>query len=142
MSSTIPGPRSPRATADGRRVLLVEDNDDAAMSMARLLRFKGFVVEIAPDADSALLALDQTRPDIVITDLSLPDKDGRVVSRHARTLNPRPNCVMITGWPLSSDPQDLDDWGVDRVFVKPVEFASLYEYLQRMKHEGAGDTAS
>lgn len=139
MSSSIPRPKTPRATADGRRVLLVEDNDDAARSMARLLRFKGFVVEIAPTAHSALEALDRARPDILITDLSLPDKDGRTVSKHASTLEPRPNCVMITGWPLASEPGELAEWGVDQIFVKPVEFAQLHEYLQSVKPEGPDD---
>ncbi|MFO0957723.1 MAG: response regulator [Isosphaeraceae bacterium] len=139
MSSPIPGPKPPRANADGRRVLLVEDNDDAAKSMARLLHFKGFVVEIAPDADSALEALDRTRPDIVITDLSLPDRDGRAVSRHARTLVPRPNCVMITGWPLTTNPQEMAEWGIDRIFAKPVEFTLLYEYLERIKPGASGE---
>ncbi len=112
-----------------RLVLLVDDNEDAATSMARLLAFWGFHVQIARDATSALDALASCPPDVLITDLALPDQDGRVVSKTARTLPKPPLCLLVTGWPVDDEPSALEAIGVDRLFPKPVDFQKLHDYL-------------
>src|SRR5581483_6038996 len=96
MTNPDPGPHD----APGRpRVLLVEDNDAASKGLARLLESEGFAVSPAPDGLSAVRAL-QTEPpfDFLLTDLRLPDLDGREVARIARE-QPAPLFIaLITGW--------------------------------------------
>src|SRR4051794_13368454 len=101
MTQTTPPPTKPRA---GRRILLVEDNEAAHKGLARLLQAQGFAVTAVQDGASALAALASVEPpDFVLTDLQLPDIDGREVALHARDLHPRPRVMLITGWDVESD---------------------------------------
>lgn len=122
-AATIAAPPYPR------RVLLVDDNDDSAQAMARLFRFHGLETEVALDAATALAALERGPVDILLTDLALPDRDGRELARYARGIAPPPVCVLLTGWPLILDEDDLAFWGIDHIFYKPVDFAKLVDTL-------------
>src|SRR4051812_6955920 len=95
MPESSPGPLpKPR-----RRLLLVDDNAEGRRALARLLEIYGYDVTSAADGTSALLALGQMpHPDVVLTDLLLPDLDGREIARRAHALVPKPLVVMITGW--------------------------------------------
>lgn len=117
---------SVRPAAPPRRLLLVDDDRGTSAALARLLSWNGFEVEVAPTAAEAFAALARSRPDIVLTDLMLPDDDGREVIRRARGLNPRPHCLMLTGWPIAGE---ADVLGIDHVFAKPLEFSTLLSYL-------------
>jgi DNA-binding response OmpR family regulator len=112
-----------------RKILVVDDSEDTATSMARLLAYWGLQVEVARDVKSALDALDARTPDVVITDLALPDRDGREIARHARGLPQPPVCLLMTGWPLEEGPDDLAASGVDHLFQKPVDFSKLHAFL-------------
>jgi CheY-like chemotaxis protein len=123
VDATVPTP--PR-----RRILLVEDNEAACRSLARLLEAKGFVVTTVQDGASALRALKDGRPpDFLLTDLQLPDIDGREVARHARGLNPAPRIIAITGWDLGSEPEEPSVSGFDWVLTKPIDLSTLLEIL-------------
>jgi CheY-like chemotaxis protein len=113
-----------------RRVLLVEDNEAACRGLAKLLEAHGYEVETVQDGSSALEALAAgPPPDYLLTDMSLPDLDGREVARQARQLVPAPWVVLITGWDLNPDPDERATWGVDRVLSKPVDFKELLTVL-------------
>src|SRR4051812_12112600 len=118
-----------RSPGKYRRVLVVDDSEDTASSMARLITYWGLQVEVARDVKSAIEALDARTPDVVITDLALPDRDGREIARHARGLPRPPVCLLMTGWPLEDNPDDLAASGVDHLFQKPVDFARLQAFL-------------
>src|SRR4051812_17536182 len=88
---TLPPDEPPPPRPRGRRVLLVEDNEEAARGLARLLEVQGFVVTTVFNGQSALEALASGEPpDFVLTDLQLPDLDGLEVALHARKLSPTP----------------------------------------------------
>jgi CheY-like chemotaxis protein len=119
------------------RVLLVDDNEPGRKALARLLDAGGFDVADVADGTSALEALDRdTPPDFVLTDMILPDLDGREVARRARQLTPAPYTILITGWDVGPDPSSLQDVGVDAVFLKPILPSDLLAKLREVS--GAG----
>lgn len=127
MTIVPPGPA--RATRP-RRILVVDDNADGRRALSRILTLKGFEVVDRPDGASALEAMRQVPPpDIVLTDLLLPDMDGRQVSWHAHQLVPSVRVALITGWSVELGPQDQQRWGFDEIFLKPLDTQELVQYL-------------
>ncbi len=125
------GPPSPRSSPDRRRVLLVDDNAEGRRALARLLELHDFEVTAAADGTSALAALqDVPPPEIVVTDLFLPDIDGREIARAAHDLVPQPVVVMITGWDFGRDMPDREAWGIDHLFLKPLNVTDLVTFLR------------
>jgi CheY-like chemotaxis protein len=107
-----------------RRVLVVDDNVDAAVSLARVLeRHEGQEVRVAHDGPSALEAAEAFRPEVVLLDIGLPGMDGHEV---ARRLRGRPEferalIVALTGWGQESDRRRSGEAGFDHHLVKPVD---------------------
>jgi CheY-like chemotaxis protein len=127
MSTADPGPPpSPRPL----RILLVDDSREGRGALTRLLTLRGFEVCAVPDGTSALEALRAgPAPDVVLTDLQLPDIDGRQVGWHARQLAPSARVALITGWVVDlPDPESPRD-GFDRIFFKPLDTRELMAYL-------------
>jgi DNA-binding response OmpR family regulator len=133
--NTIPTVESPDTTRP--RVLLVEDNEAAGRGLARLLEVQGYHVTIRHDGASALRALESGPAfDFLLTDLRLPDLDGREVARHARGLVPAPRIALITGWDIDGDPPDHESWGIDWVFIKPLDTPALLARLRESRGPG------
>ncbi len=119
------------ATPAALRVLLVEDNEAASKGMARLLEAFGFEVTMTHDGASALRALATgLPPDFLLTDMQLPDLDGREVARQARQLTPPPRVALITGWNLEAGDGDPASWGIEWVLTKPVDIQDLVSKLR------------
>ena len=115
---------------ESRRILLVEDHEATRQGLTRLLEGYGFRVSTAADGTSALRLLKEAPPpDVVITDMRLPDLDGRDVARQASGLTPRPRIALITGWDVDEERDGLAAWGIDSVFKKPVNMDSLFAML-------------
>lgn len=113
------------------RILLVEDNDAASRGLSKLLLAQGYDVQAVFDGASALQALQAgPPPDFVLTDLRLPDLDGREIALAARHLVPVPGIVLITGWDLERERCDRATWGIDWVFTKPVDVQELVMRLR------------
>jgi CheY-like chemotaxis protein len=113
-----------------RRVLLVEDNEAAGKGLAKLLQAQGFEVTTVRDGAAALALLASgAPPDVLLTDMQLPDIDGREVARQARLLVPPPRTVLITGWDIEPEHDDTASWGIDWVLTKPVDINELLEKL-------------
>ena len=113
-----------------RRILIVEDNEAAAIGLARLLRAEGFEVTNVGDATAALVALEsEPHPDYLLTDLQLPDLDGRELARRARELSPTSSIALMTGWDIESLSDDPARWGIDWVIAKPIEIHTLLDRL-------------
>jgi len=131
MPDSTPGTTSkPQPVRPRRRILLVDDNAEGRRALARLLEFYNFDVTTAADGTSALKAMHESPPpDVVLTDLLLPDIDGREVARQANTISPKPTVVMITGWDFGSEVPDKAGWGVDYVFLKPLNVSELVAQL-------------
>jgi DNA-binding response OmpR family regulator len=137
MSTTPTGGPAPTSRL---RVLLVEDNDAASRGLARLLEAWGYDVTVSHDGTSALRSLETAPPpDFVLTDLRLPDIDGREIAQHARRLVPPPRIALITGWDLETEfPDYYESWGIDWVFPKPLDMTSLIARLRESHPQDKG----
>jgi DNA-binding response OmpR family regulator len=139
MSTTDP---ETARTSRGHRVLVVEDNEAAGKGLAKILQAYGYEVTTAHDGAAALRALASTGPpDFILTDLQLPDMDGRELADHTRHLVPRPRLVLITGWDVDSEPVDPSAWGFEAVMVKPLDIQALLLHLREPVRGGADEPA-
>jgi DNA-binding response OmpR family regulator len=120
------------------RILLVEDNDAARQGLAKLLEALGFDVVVRRDGTSALKSLESDLPlDFVLTDLRLPDLDGREIALKASRLVPPPRVALMTGWDLEGELTDYEAWGIDWVFPKPLDLNSLMSRLRESRPRDA-----
>lgn len=105
------------------RVLVVDDNEDAAHTLRLLLEEEGHRVETAHDGPSALSAALRLQPDVVLLDLGLPEMDGLEVARRLRARSPerQPLLVALTGWGQEKDKARTRSAGFDLHVTKPVE---------------------
>ena len=115
-----------------RRVLVVDDNEDAADSLAMLLSVRGDEVRIAYDGAQAVEAEHDFNPEVVLLDIGLPKLSGYDVARSIRST--RGNGVLIiaiTGWGQEDDRRRAREAGFDHHFTKPVDFDVLLELIDR-----------
>ena len=113
-----------------RRVLVVEDNPDAAAVLTMMLKEWGQETRVAGDGPAALEAAREFRPEVVLLDLGLPKLHGYEV---ARRLRQQPwgrdvTVIAVTGWGLEKDRMS-EEAGVDHRLLKPVDPAALRELL-------------
>jgi CheY-like chemotaxis protein len=107
----------------------VEDNESGLRSLTRLLRMLGYETTSAKDGESAIAAMElDPFIDYVLTDLRLPDLDGREVVMAAHRLLRAPRIALMTGWDV--DPDEPARLGIDWVFLKPLEIASIVAQLR------------
>jgi PAS domain S-box-containing protein len=114
-----------------RRVLVVDDNIDAAEGLQMLLEMNGHTVEIAYDGPTALQQIEQYNPEVVLLDLGLPGMDGVEVARRARAL-PRGRetlIVAVTGWGQDEDRHRTSAAGFDMHLTKPIDWHQLAPIL-------------
>lgn len=119
------------AAVESRRVLVVDDNADAAEALAMLLRLKGHDVECCHDGPSALDSVKRQRPEFVFLDLGMPGMDGLEVARRLREepgTSP-PVIVAVTGWGQEADRRRTAEAGFDHHLVKPVSAADVHRLL-------------
>lgn len=129
-------PESVPAAADRgvpkcRRVLVIEDNGDAAESLRALLEIRGQNVRVAFDGPTALVLAREFRPEIVLCDIGLPGMDGYAVARAMQAdpaLN-RPYLVALTGYAQSEDAQRATDAGFAEHVAKPPSLETLEKVL-------------
>ncbi len=119
-----------------RRVLVVDDNQDAAESMAMLLRLKGHEVRVGYDGAEALRAFDAFAPEIVLLDIGMPGMTGYEVARRLRAVPGAGGVLLValTGYGQDEDRRRSREAGFDHHLVKPVDFDVLLGLL-------AGDPA-
>jgi CheY-like chemotaxis protein len=118
--------RAPR-----RRILVVDDNRDAAESLAEMLEIMGHEVRAAHDGEAAGVAAAEFRPDVVLMDLGMPKVDGYEAARRIRAepWGNEPLLVALTGWGADEDRRRTHEAGFDRHLVKPVALDALTELL-------------
>jgi len=113
-------------TAEGRRVLVVDDNVDAAESLSLLLQAEGHQTELAHDGLAAVEATKRFAPDIVLLDIGLPGLNGYEAAMRMRSQgNPRPTLVAVTGWGQQQDRVRAAQAGFDMHLTKPVDPAVI-----------------
>ena len=114
-----------------RRVLVADDNYDAAEALATLLELRGHQVRIAHDGVEALAEAESFRPNLVLLDLGMPKMDGYEAARQMRskTWGHHTTLVALTGWGQREDRRRTADAGFDLHLVKPVTDADLLQAL-------------
>ncbi|HKU70246.1 MAG TPA: ATP-binding protein, partial [Burkholderiales bacterium] len=116
-----------------RRVLLVDDNRDAADSLRVLLQTRGAEVRVAYDGASALEALEHFRADVAILDLGLPGMDGFEVARRIRERTGGScSLIALTGWGQEEDRRQTEAAGFSHHLVKPVSIEALQATLESL----------
>jgi PAS domain S-box-containing protein len=144
--------RSEAAPEDGRarsepspalRVLVVDDNRDAADSLRIFLELLSADVTVAYDGESALEAIRLCRPSIVVLDLGMPGLDGYTVAERVRAdpLLRHVTLIALTGWGQEENRRRTREAGFDHHLVKPVDLDRLQALLVSSEQRSAGDDA-
>jgi two-component system CheB/CheR fusion protein len=115
----------------GRRVLVADDNVDAALSMAVLLRLSGHDVETASDGEEALAAAERFLPEVMLLDLAMPRLNGYEVAGRIRRASWGQGILLIalTGWAQEEDRRRTREAGFDIHLVKPASPPELLQIL-------------
>jgi two-component system CheB/CheR fusion protein len=131
----------PRPPIRPRRVLIIEDNLDAAETLREMLEMDGHRVEVAHDGRAGLEKARASRPDVVLCDIGLPEMDGYGVARAIRSDPTLASTflVALTGYALPEDQRRAAQAGFDRHLAKPVSLAQLEEALASILGSGADD---
>jgi CheY-like chemotaxis protein len=127
--------QSASAIPRGTRILVVDDNRDAADSLAMTLRFLGGEVRVVYDGPAALEHLASFRPAVALIDIGMPGMDGHAVARRIRShpeFRDLP-LVAITGWGQAEDLARSKSAGFDHHLVKPVGLDALQLLLTSLE---------
>jgi signal transduction histidine kinase len=113
------------------RILVVDDNRDAAGSLGMVLEKLGARVEVTHDGESALQAFERFAPAVVLLDIGMPGMDGYEVARALRARDPegRATLVALTGWGQDGARQQAREAGFHHHLVKPAEMEALQRLL-------------
>jgi PAS domain S-box-containing protein len=116
---------------EGRTILVVDDNLDAAESLALLLKALGAEAQVAGDGAQALEIFARREPDVVLLDIGMPGMDGYEVAREIRSRHPASPVMLValTGWGQEKDRRRAVEAGFDHHLVKPAEIEALEKIL-------------
>jgi signal transduction histidine kinase/ActR/RegA family two-component response regulator len=138
--STVPEshneePQRDPVRTSGQRLLVVDDNQDAADSLAMMLRLQGHHVRVANDGVAALEIMKSYRPVLVFLDLGMPKMDGYEVARRLRRQPglEHVRLAALTGWGQQEDRRRTAEAGFDHHFIKPVEPNAIEGLLAELK---------
>jgi nitrogen-specific signal transduction histidine kinase/CheY-like chemotaxis protein len=126
LSGDLAEPRQP-----SRRILIVDDNVDAADSLALVLELDGHVTRTGYSAQDALEQAVAFEPEVILLDIGLPEMDGYEVARRVRALRKlnAVKLVALTGYGQVEDLRRAQEAGFDDHLVKPVDFGTLSRCL-------------
>src|SRR5262249_13063456 len=134
---TCPSSFVPRTS---RRILVVDDNEDGAESIAMLLRLKGHEVRVAFDGEKALCAFGDFAPQVVLLDIGMPGMTGYEVARRLRDVSAPAGVLLValTGYGQDEDRRRALEAGFDYHLVKPVDFEVLLGLLNNTEAAPGG----
>lgn len=113
-----------------RRILIADDNRDAAETLAVLLRSDGQEVTIACDGEVAFEEYLQSRPDVILLDMGMPKMDGYEVARRIRAESgDKPLIIAITGWGQDHDRERTRQVGIEHHMTKPIDYRALVSVI-------------
>jgi signal transduction histidine kinase len=137
--SRVPGdPKGEAPIARAARILVVDDNEDAAVLLAEALNAVGYVTRVAHDGPGALAVAEEFEPELALLDIGLPVMDGYELAGQLRARcdgGACPKLVAVTGYGQSSDRARAKEAGFDELVVKPVDLARLEPILRRLLPE-------
>jgi PAS domain S-box-containing protein len=147
-SPAVQGATEDAPRLDGLRLLVVDDEEDALKLVSEVLRDQGAEVHVATSAREALSTFATVRPDVVVSDIGMPDADGFFLIRKIRSLPPerggRTPAVALTAYARTEDAQRAFAAGYQRHVPKPVEptkLATIVANLGGLTLDAAGDSA-
>ncbi len=136
-----PAAKAPQPVTGARRVLVVDDNRDAARSLATLVGALGHEVREAYTGASALESVPSFRPDLIVLDVGLPDMDGYETARRIRQLPGGRDARIVAASGYGELAGAAREAGMDAYFVKPLQLAELQQALS-LPSAAAGRSAS
>ena len=133
-------------TASGHplRILVVDDNVDAATSLGRLLNLSGYEVRVVEDGSAALTEFERFQPRVVLLDLGMPGMDGIETASRIRQLSGGrgASLIAVTGWGHDEDRRRTHEAGFEAHLVKPLKIRQLEGILARIVESDAAAGAS
>jgi PAS domain S-box-containing protein len=137
-ATDAPGPADARAAtapapaeAGSRHLLLVDDNPLIREQASDLLERAGYRVDVAADGEQALVMLAELAPDLLLTDLDMPGRDGLALAREARALRPALRVLIMTGHAPAGDAGASAEAGIV-VLAKPFGRGTLLATIERL----------
>jgi CheY-like chemotaxis protein len=126
----VPAKQSPR-------ILLVEDNKDAAASLKMLLETEGYEIRLAHDGEAAVKLALEIKPDVLLVDIGLPTMNGYEVAKQVRRQHRFRKLLVIavTGWGWKIDRDRSAAAGIDHHLVKPADFNVLKDLIASWEPE-------
>jgi CheY-like chemotaxis protein len=121
----------PAVPKSSLRILIVDDNQDGADSLADVLQLMGNDTATAYDGQEGVDAADRLRPDVILLDIGLPRLNGYEAARRIRgqEWGRHPVLIAVTGWGQDEDRRRSQEAGFDHHMVKPVRFEQIEEIL-------------
>ena len=122
----------------GRRILVVDDNADAAESTAAFLRLEGHEVKTVADGNEALGSVRVFAPHVVVLDIGLPGIDGYAVARRMREQGDTSHTLLLalTGYGAREDREKALEAGFDYHFVKPTDPRQIQRAIEHGRRSG------
>lgn len=130
-SGVLAGPET--TATNSKRILVVDDNVDAAESLALLLEMSGHITRSVHDGTTGLTAAEEFRPDVILLDIGLPDINGYEVA-HLLRQKPWGNNILLiaaTGWGQDKDKALAKAAGFDKHLTKPIDYQKLNRLLEK-----------
>jgi CheY-like chemotaxis protein len=130
-------PATSKGIASAFRILVVDDNRDAADTLRMLLEMEGHVVRMVHDGHAAVDAARDFEPEVVFLDIGLPGMDGFQVAARLRGQGRPMHLFAVTGWGAEDDRRRARESGFDDHLVKPVDTTRLLELLASIESPAA-----
>ncbi len=126
------------ATLSARRVLVVDDNEDIALSMSMILKKFGHVVAVANDGEHAVAMAETFKPDVILMDIGMPKMNGYEACAAIRATEhgKRMHITAVSGWGQEEDRRKSREAGFDGHVVKPMEKATLERVIAEARPHG------
>jgi two-component system, chemotaxis family, chemotaxis protein CheY len=116
------------------KILIIDDNDDLRDTLVVMLEDQGYSVISASDGESGVHAFEQARPDLVLTDIIMPNSDGVEAIRRIRAIDSTARIVAMSGGSISGNEYQLRmarEAGAIEVLAKPFEVDELVSVIER-----------
>ena len=129
---------------DALRILVVDDNVDAASTLSALLQIEGHELREAYSGPRSIEVADEFRPDVILLDIGMPEMNGYQVARRLRAkknCSPSPVLVAVTGWGQLDDKNRAYEAGFDFHLTKPLQLEELRKLLCRVGAENGVESS-
>jgi CheY-like chemotaxis protein len=131
-----PAARPSRADLDSVRVLVIDDEPFVRDTLGEILRQQHHHVVVADDGLSGLARFREGAFDLVMTDLAMPGISGWQVAQAVKAVRPQVPVVLVIGWGVEVQVDELQTHGVDRVMTKPFRFEEVQEVVASFRGTG------